>query len=229
MMMRVRLPVPSRRSIMVLAWFAALSVVALLLTMMAMLAETGREYDKLSERQQSSLSDRQDLRTAIDEHERALREANRRLRVAGKSPVEEPPTPAAQSDDDADDVDRRLTAGPRGLIGPRGPMGPQGEPGKPGVDGAAGEPGSSGPPGEAGPPGPVGPMGPVGPVGPKGEPGDQGPQGPQGERGPAGADGQLAAGSYVCGPDEFMTGFTVSPSGAVDIFCAPFVFGGVMP
>lgn len=146
--------------------------------------------------------------------------------------------------DDADTiVEGTPIAGPAGAQGEPGPAGPEGPPG------VAGPQGRTGPPGETGPPGPMGRTGAAGtdgepgsvgatgatgasgeqgepgPAGPQGEPGATGATGEQGEQGATGPAGTAKPGTYDCPVGQYVTGFTVTQDGGVDLACSAFTPG----
>lgn len=132
---------------------------------------------------------------------RAVEEANRRLRAAGKPTVSVPSQTAVP----IPPVPGAGPQGPPGIQGIEGEPGPPGKdatgaPGQDGQDGQDGGEGPAGPPGAdstvPGPSGPTGPPGadstvpgPQGSTGSTGETGGTGPQGPPGDTGAPGRDG----------------------------------------
>lgn len=203
-MTRFRLPVPSDRSLRWMKWIVTL---CLLIAMVGLVVA----FFHISSRLDESTSDVDALAdynasqdSTIAAQQTALDRANKRLREAGKAPVEVPdqpePIPGPAGEPGADgDPGPRGPAGADGvsIVGPRGPVGPAGETGPPGSDGL---PGKAGAPGPAGPAGAAGKdstvAGPKGETGARGEQGPPGPAGadssvpgPQGERGPAGPAG----------------------------------------
>jgi hypothetical protein len=181
----MKAPVPSRRTVTVLAWLVGVVVLLALVWLTARVAT-------LSDRVTESRSDRSDLRHLVEQQGSALDDANAKLVQLGQEPVTQPETPPSLP---------LVLQGRRGLScveqlglgvcrGPGGPPGLQGKPGKRGDDGAT----------VAGPSGTDGATGPAGPPGKDGKDGAPGPQGEQGPAGPAGADGRGIA-STNCGDD----------------------------
>lgn len=212
-MRRVRLPVPSDRALTVLKWIVVVGVAVSIVG--GILA-----YARLSSRIEVGTRERVELRAAngqlasdVSEQERALLEANRRLRRAGEAPVIVPPRtgPAGAAGPQGLAGSPGLQ-GPRGIPGLRGPRGFTGLTGAPGIDGASGQEGEAGPTGPAGPTGAKGEQGAEGKTGAKGETGERGlpgepgaigatgatgPEGPPGPAGPAGPAGPSCPEGFV--------------------------------
>lgn len=191
-----RVPVPSRRALIIGAWITGLAVVALVVWMLVVIArlsdDTVRTERDLNEARSQAREVFGDLTRTNAAQDKALEEANRRLRDAGEKPVKSPPLPEVSPP----------TVGPPGPVGESivGPPGPQGPPGRTVV----------GPPGPRGLPGDDGSTV-VGPAGVDGADGASivGPAGPQGERGPGPTDPQVrAAVDDFCGQ-----GRCVGPAG----------------
>jgi hypothetical protein len=203
--MRPRVPVPSRRILVLAAWVLIVAVSILVLYMLGRLLA-------LEDRADQGRADRADLReelvtqdVALDAQARRLNEANRRLIKVGEKPVDIPVVPEAV----AGPAGGTGAAGPRGPRGFIGPIGPAGEPGEAGARGAAGEDGTAGAqgpagaagaPGRDGEPGPQGERGPAGEKGPEGQQGPAGPEGPAGPAGPPGPTGGPGVVSVVTAP-----------------------------
>lgn len=190
----IKFPTPSTRALAVGAWLVAGLVLILIVWMLVIISrlshdavETQGELDEAKGQARGVFAELTEANVAQDE---ALKEANRRLRNAGKRPVPTPATP-------------EVVIGERGQSGATGETGARGLRGEPGADGRSivgpagppGRPGSDGVDGQSivGPPGPVGRTGDTGKdgqsiTGPKGDTGDRGPEGPAGPAGPAGAD-----------------------------------------
>jgi hypothetical protein len=195
----MKTPVPSRRTNIVLAWVVGIVVLALGAWLVGKVTTLGEENHRFEQRDRQSLDDRRDLRERLDREEAALAALAEQLRQLGEEPVVEPvdPPPLGQL---------IPIPGPRGLscIEEIGLQPCRGDQGRTGSAGAAGDPGAPGQQGAQGA---------------QGEPGPQGPQGERGPDGPAGPSGTAQPGTYACGPGEYVTGFTVTDSGAVVLTC----------
>jgi Collagen triple helix repeat (20 copies) len=167
----------TRRALLVV-WVAT-AVMALSVIIGGTLAinRLSSNYTALEKRADSGVTDRNELRSLVEEQDEALGEANQRLRELGAPPVSKPDPGAA-------DDRPTLLQGPRGPIGPQGPQGARGPKGSKGNDGANGIGGQDG---ETGATGGTGAQGPPGPAGPQGEPGPAGKDGAPGKDGAAGA------------------------------------------
>lgn len=232
-----RIPVPSSRTVNVLAWIVGIAVAALLLYLLVTVSSLSGVTDQ-------SRADRAEMREILNSQDAALLEqdstlaafeqrleqANERLRRRGGTPVDAPePSDGSRSfrevlrlpglPGDRGRPGRPGIDGLRGEMGLPGAQGPAGPPGAPGIDGEPGAVGAPGPQGPAGPKGdtgatgPAGPAGPPGPQGPAGTPGDgvpgpEGPAGPAGEPGPAGPQGEPGPAPY-----PFTFTFSVTPLG----------------
>jgi hypothetical protein len=86
----------------------------------------------------------------LDQANRLLVEANRRLRAAGATPVPLPTKGADGLPGPQGEQGRRGHDGRRGVDGPPGPPGPRGKTGADGVPGPAGPDGQNGPEGQTG-------------------------------------------------------------------------------
>lgn len=197
----MKLPVPSRRAIVVLLWVAGIAVALLVAAMLVMIMRLSHDNADLEHRADAGRADRADLRHALGQQDQALDEANRRLTRLGERPVTTPPSMPELITGPAGE------RGEAGAPGEQGPRGLRGEPGKPGPRGLPGEDGARGQTGATGAPGAAGAKGDTGPAGPAGADGATGPQGPPGPAGPAGADGQNGT-NGTDGKDAFPFTFT---------------------
>lgn len=181
----MRFPVPSTRTLAVLAWVVGLLVLGLVAYLLLSLSRLGGDYDQLEERADTGRADRADLREDLTEQQAALDKANRRLINAGEQPVTEPDLPQQGEQglpglrglSCVEELGLTACQGPRGATGRQGKGGQDGEDGRT-VVGPQGEPGESvtgpqGPPGES-ITGPPGPKGDTGPAGANGAPGKDG-------------------------------------------------------
>lgn len=151
---------------------------------------------------------RTELLTTQEQQQRALDEANRRLRHHDVEPVQVPagvasgPVGPMGPPGAVGSTGERGVQGARGPAGPAGPAGERGPRGFPGGVGAAGAVGTTGAVGPAGPQGPPGPKGDPGPAGPQGDAGAQGPAGPAGPTCPDGYHGQQSTILTAGGPEQ---------------------------
>lgn len=180
------LPVPSRRSVIVLAWLAFIVVLVLLVWLAGRVLALAEAVDAAETQASERGQDVDDLSAIVDQYGKAINRANRCIRSDCGDTVTPPDT-----------SDIPGPAGDVGPVGPIGPQGPRGEPGATGPRGPSGEPGDDGSDGDSGTNGDTGATGQQGPPGPQGE---QGPAGPQGEQGPPGADA-TCEGEFVCQPE----------------------------
>lgn len=139
---KTRLPVPSKRVLIGLAWFGGILAAVLIMALMASVASLSRDYTSLEEQDRQSREDRAALREAVTSQEKSLAEANRRLRQLGRSPVVVPPV--SGNDNPVIIVGTPGEDGEDGEDGSRGPRGPRGFTGLPGLPGIAGPPGPAG-------------------------------------------------------------------------------------
>jgi len=116
-MKRIKLPTPSTRALAVGAWsvvVAVLVLVAWMLFIIGRLSDDGvATKSELDEAKVQAGEVFAELVAANEAQDRALAEANRRLRDAGRQPVASPPTP-------------EVVIGEPGATGATGPRGPQG-------------------------------------------------------------------------------------------------------
>lgn len=170
---------------------AALLSVAFLAYMFFLVVSLSSEVDTNEDKLRAGALRDQAIQVHMTQQDKALDEANRRLKAVGEPTVAPPAMPATP-------------AGIQGPTGPQGPPGPQGPRGDTGITGGTGIPGPSGPAGADGTPGPAGPVGPQGDTGPAG---------------PAGADGKDGRGvsSVTCdtGTGEFVIHYTDGTTQAV--------------
>lgn len=203
----MRAPVPSRRTVIVLAWIAVVVVLLLVVWLAARVLTLSDAVGEAEERATSSALDRRDLRGLLEQQGTALDDANDKLVQLGEDPVESPPVTIPTPT-----LPLQGPQGPRGLMGPRGVPGDDGDDGRKGTDGTTGQVGTAGA---------TGPQGPQGPAGEKGEKGDTGPAGPSGPAGPPGPAGTITPGSASCPAGEYATGITVAADGSLSLACAP--------
>lgn len=176
--MNRRLPVPSKRALVVLAWIGGIFAAVLLMVMMFSIVSLSNDYTSLEEQDAASRADRENLHRSLAEQERSLKEANRRLRKAGEKPVPTPDTPEPDGSNSIVINGRDGQDGEDGEDGARGPRGLRGLRGLMGLTGATGTDGFTPPclftvegcKGTKGDPGPVGPVGPQGEDGEDGQP-----------------------------------------------------------
>lgn len=201
----MRAPVPSRRTVTGLVWVAILAVIALTGFLVVRVASLGTAVTASEHDLDHAASARAQLESDLDAQQAAARALARQVRRLGGTPVVTPTTGA------------QGPAGIPGLTGPPGPRGPVGPRGPKGDTGNAGSTGTTGSQGSTGSTGATGPAGPKGDTGPQGPQGPQGDQGPKGDTGPAGT---ANAGTYSCPDGQYVTGFTVTADGAVNLACA---------
>lgn len=206
----MKLPVPSRRANIVLAWVLALALIVFGAWLIGKVVTLGEENHHLEEQDRQSRADRAKLFDEVESDKVAIEALREQLKQLGEKPVVEP--------DDVPDGSRIVVVpGPRGLsciedVGLTACRGPSGQPGKPGADGSDGVDGTDGLNGQDGAPGA------------KGDPGPKGEKGDPGERGPAGADGAPGTarpGSYACPSGQYLDGFTIGADGTVSLSCQP--------
>lgn len=212
----MKMPVPSPRTLAVLAWATGLGALVLVLWLLVELSQTNARFEV-------GAADRRDLRAQLITQQSAASALADQLVDLGEEPVVDPvdPPPAAVT----------LLQGERGPAGARGPAGLPGLPGLPGDPGADGEPGASGAagadgePGAAGESGATGPQGEAGTTGAQGPAGAAGPQGEPGPQGPAGAPGSDGRGvtSVACTgvPDSTTWTFTYTDGTTQTVTCTP--------
>lgn len=179
----MRIPVPSRRVVIALAWMAGIAALLFAGWLILQVSSLAEENQRFEERDQQSLADREHLHDEVEAQQAALEALAEQLQELGEEPVVEP-------DEIPTESDVVVIPGPRGFscieeIGYPRCRGAEGLPGSDGRAGADGRDGRDGAPGPAGPTGPAGPAGPQGERGPAGPQGEPGPQGPQGEPGTA--------------------------------------------
>lgn len=203
----MKMPVPSRRVNIVLAWLAVLVALALGAWLVVKVASLGEENHQLVEQDRQSRADRAELFAEVKGDKRDIAALREQLRQLGEKPVVQP-------QGGPDDSGIVVVPGPRGAScieeigyvrcrGAKGTAGGQGPAGRTGAVGATGAPGSQGPQGDAGPAGPQGPVGPTGPQGPKGDPGTAKP------------------GAYLCPEGQAQRGWSVAEDGTVTYECVP--------
>lgn len=199
--MKIKAPVPSRRSIIILAWFVGVLALLLIVWLFGKVATLGEANQQFEERDQQSLEDRRILAERLDREEAALGALAEQLRQLGEDPVVEPVNPPDPG---------RLVIIP----GPKGDRGQSciEEIGFPRCRGAEGDDGTSGLDGAPGTNGADGAQGPPGPAGPKGDPGAPGKDG---------APGTAQPGSYSCGEGQYLNGITIAADGSVTLACQP--------
>lgn len=183
-----RLPVPTRRALMVGAWAVGMAVIALVVYLLVTVLSMTREDE-------GDAADRADLRTEVTAQQKRADLLDQQVRELGETPIVEPSENSA--------LESRYVPVP-GAAGPAGP---------PGADGAAGQslPGLPGAPGRTvvGPPGTTGPAGAEGEAGATGTSGKDGKDGAVGDPGANGQDGRGIS-SLACAGAVAPITFTVT-------------------
>lgn len=204
-----RLPVPTRRALMVGAWAVGMSVVALVVYLLVTVLSMTHDDERDS-------SDRADLRVEVTEQQKRADLLDQQIRALGETPIVQPSKPAVKGE-------------PKSRYVPLpGPAGRDGADGLPGSDGKS-LPGLPGAPGQSvvGPPGDTGPTGPTGPAGPSGSAGKDGKDGSPGADGSPGSNGQDGRGitSLACSGATAPITFTVtfSDGSSQEFSCGSFV------
>ena len=203
----MKMPVPSRRMNIVLAWLVVLAAIAFGAWLVGTVTALGEENHRFEQRDRQSLQDRHELRDRLDREETALAALAEQLRQLGEDPVIEPtappptgqliPIPGPRGESCIEEIGYPRCRGTKGNSGAPGAVGPAG------AAGENGAPGATGPQGETGPAGPQGPAGPAGPQGPKGDPGTAKP------------------GTYLCPEGQAQRGWSVAEDGTVTYECVP--------
>lgn len=201
----MKMPVPSRRTNIALAWLVGITILCLGAWLIGKVATLGEANTSLQEQDRQSRTDREALRETAESLSESLASdrlditaLREQIRQLGEEPVVQPDRPT---------VPGRLIVIP----GPRGESCIE-EIGYPRCRGAEGTDGSSGVDGTPGANGTDGAQGPPGPAGSKGDPG------PPGKDGGAGT---AQPGSYSCGEGQYLNGITIAADGGVTLACQP--------
>lgn len=150
-----QLPVPTKRTLVIMAWTGGVFAALLILGMLVAIVGLTTDYANLEDKAEASKADQRALSKELAAQDQSLAEANRRLRELGEKPVPAPPVSGNEgpvvivgspgpAGDDGEDGAR----GPRGLRGLRGFTGLPGLPGIDGTDGTDGTDGADGADGE---------------------------------------------------------------------------------
>lgn len=175
-----RLPVPTRRALVIGAWIVGMAVIALIAYLLSTVIH-------LTSNDTLSVADRTDLRQELTDQQTKTEVLATQLEALGETPAVAPDTKLEPGR-----IQYVPVNGKPGATGPRGPAGANGRT-PDAVPGPAGKAGASGAAGES-------IAGPAGPAGKDGTNGSDGKEGPQGPTGPAGKDGRGIADAQ-CGDD----------------------------
>lgn len=201
-----RLPVPTRRALLIGAWAVGLSAIALVVYLLVTVLSMTHADERDS-------SDRADLRVEVTEQQKRADLLAQQVRSLGETPIVQPSTPAVKGEPKSRYVP---------VPGPAGKDGANGLPGK-SLPGLPGAPGQSvvGPPGATGKDGATGPAGPTGSAGKDGKDGGPGADGAPGSNGADGRGVTSLACSGAVAPITFTV--TFSDGSSQDFSCGSAV------